>query len=145
MKCLFCNGDTRVTNKRDAGNLTRRRRECLKCGRRFTTYEQPELKEMMVIKKGGAREVFDSEKIRIGIMKACEKRPVSTEKIEKTVKMIEAKLRDSNKKEIKTKTIGEMIMKALKKLDKVAYIRFASVYREFQDIEDFKKEIKELK
>lgn len=145
MKCLFCDGETKVTNKRDAGAITRRRRECLKCKRRFTTYEQPEVKEIMVIKKGGSREVFDPEKIKTGIMKACEKRPISTEKIEKIVREIEAKLRDSNKKEIKTKTIGEMVMKALKKLDEVAYIRFASVYREFKDIKDFTREIKELK
>jgi len=145
MKCLFCDGETKVTNKRDAGALTRRRRECLECKRRFTTYEQPELKEIIVIKKDKGREIFDQEKIRGGILKACEKRPVSIDKINKVVRDIEAKLRDSNKKEIKSTTIGEMVMRALKKLDEVAYIRFASVYREFKDIKDFAKEIKDLK
>ncbi len=145
MKCLFCDSQTKVTNKRDAGSLTRRRRECLKCRRRFTTYEQPELKEIIVIKKDGSREIFDQEKIRKGMTKACEKRPVGTEKINKVIQSIEAKLRDSNKKEIKSRTIGEMVMRALKKLDEVAYIRFASVYREFKSIEDFTREIKELK
>jgi transcriptional repressor NrdR len=145
MRCLFCNGDTKVTNKRDAGSLTRRRRECLKCKKRFTTHEQPELKDIIVIKKGGVREVFDASKVKNGIIKACEKRPVSIDKIEKVVADIEAKLRASNKKEIRTKTIGEAIIRALKKLDKVAYIRFASVYREFKDINDFKKEIRQLK
>lgn len=145
MKCIFCDAETRVTNKRDVGGITRRRRECLKCKRRFTTYEQPEFKEIMVIKKDGSREVFDSEKIKKGITKACEKRPISTDKINKVVREIEVKLRDSNKNEIKTKTIGEMLVKELKKLDKVAYIRFASVYREFKDVNDFKKELKGLK
>lgn len=145
MKCLFCDGETKVTNKRDVGGITRRRRECLKCKRRFTTYEQPEFKEIMVIKKDGSREVFDHDKIKKGMTKACEKRPVSIDKINKVIQAIEAKLRDSNKKEVRARTIGEMVMKALKKLDEVAYIRFASVYKEFKTIEDFKKEIKELK
>lgn len=141
---MFCDGNTKVTNKRDAGNLTRRRRECIKCKRRFTTYEQPELKDMVVIKKGGARELFENEKIRVGLMKACEKRPVSTEKIDRIVKEIETKLRDGNKKEIKTKTIGEMVIRALKKLDQVAYVRFASVYMDFKDLDDFRDMIKKL-
>jgi len=145
MKCIYCDKETKVTNKRDVGSLTRRRRECLKCKKRFTTLEQPELRQLMVIKKDGSREVFDKEKIKKGMQKACEKRPISVDKIEKAVQGIETKLRDSNKKEIKVGTIGEKIMKALKKLDKVAYIRFASVYREFKDIDDFRKEIKDLK
>ena len=145
MKCMFCNGQTKVTNKRDVGNLTRRRRECLKCKRRFTTYEEPEFKEILVIKKDGGRAVFDREKIKRGIITACEKRPIGIDKISKIVQHIEAKLRDSNKKEIKSKTLGEMVMKELKKIDQVAYIRFASVYREFKDISDFKKELKGLK
>ena len=144
MRCIFCNSDTKVTNKRDVGSLTRRRRECLKCKKRFTTHEKPELRDLIVIKKDGSREVFDSEKIRKGLIKACEKRPISIDKIEKTVQEIGSKLRDGNKKEVKVKTIGERVMKALKKLDKVAYIRFASVYREFKDISDFKKELKDL-
>jgi len=145
MKCPFCNSDTKVTNKRDIENETRRRRECLKCKKRFTTYEQMEVKNLRVIKKDGQRESFDREKIRKGLIKACEKRPVSIEKIDKVVQSIEAKLRSGNKKEIKAHKIGELVMRSLKKLDKVAYIRFASVYREFKDIDDFKKEIKQLK
>ena len=146
MRCPFCNHErTEVTDKRDVENETRRRRECPKCKKRFTTYERPETKDMRVIKKDGTREAFDVEKIRRGMIKACEKRPVSLQDIEKNVHEIENKLKTSNKKEISSKIIGEMVMKALKKLDDVAYIRFASVYREFKDINDFKKEIKELK
>lgn len=145
MKCPFCNAETKVTNKRDTEKETRRRRECLKCKKRFTTYEQMDVKNLRVIKKDERREAFDREKIRRGLIKACEKRPVSIEKIDKVVQDIETKLRSGNKKEIKAHKVGELIMKALKKLDKVAYIRFASVYREFKDIDDFKKEIKDLK
>jgi len=144
MKCVFCDGETKVTNKRDTESVTRRRRECLKCKRRFTTYEQPELKVLRVIKKDGNRENFDIKKIKKGLLRACEKRPINIDKIEKIAHDIETKLRDSNKKEVKSHKIGEMIMKALKKLDKVAYIRFASVYEEFEDVKDFKKEIKNL-
>ena len=146
MKCPFCNSEkTEVTDKRDVDNETRRRRECLKCKKRFTTYEKVETKDLRVIKKDGTREQFDSEKIKRGIIKACEKRPVSLEKIEQTVHDIENNLKSSNKKEIKSVIIGELIMKSLKKLDSVAYIRFASVYREFKDLNDFKNQIKELK
>jgi len=145
MHCPFCGGNTEVTDKRDVEHETRRRRECLKCKKRFTTYERIETKDLRVIKKDGRRETFDAEKIRRGLVKACEKRPVSLEKIEVAVYDIETKLRTSNKKEIKSELVGEMVMKALKKLDKVAYIRFASVYRDFKDVADFKKEIKELK
>lgn len=146
MKCPFCNSNkTEVTDKRDVEQETRRRRECLKCKKRFTTYERVETKNLRVIKKDGSRELFDHEKIKRGIIKACEKRPVSLEKIEVAVHDIEFKLKSSNKKEVKSQVIGEMIMKALKKLDEVAYIRFASVYREFKDVSDFKKQIKELK
>jgi len=145
MKCIYCDSQTKVTNKRDAGSGTRRRRECLKCKKRFTTFEQPELKDIMVIKKDGSREVFDSQKIIRGMIRACERRPVNTDKIGTIVKEIESKIRETNKTEIKTKKIGEMVMAALKKLDKVAYIRFASVYKDFQDVGEFKKEIKELK
>jgi transcriptional repressor NrdR len=146
MRCPFCNhAETQVTDKRDVDFETRRRRECLKCKKRFTTYEKIESKDLRVIKKDGRREAFDSEKIKKGILKACEKRPVSLEQIENTVHAIESKLKTSNKKEVKTETIGEMIMKELKKLDKVAYIRFASVYRDFKDIDDFKKAMKEVK
>ena len=146
MHCPFCKSErTEVTDKRDSENETRRRRECVKCKKRFTTYEKVETKDIRVIKKDGSREQFDSDKIKKGFIKACEKRPVSLEKIEQTVHEIENKLRESNKKEISSQVIGEMIMKSLKKLDEVAYIRFASVYREFKDVQDFKKQIKELK
>jgi transcriptional repressor NrdR len=146
MRCPFCNCDrTEVTDKRDAENETRRRRECLKCKKRFTTYEKVEATNLRVIKKDGVRENFDAEKLKRGMIKACEKRPVSLDKIEQAVREIETKLAESNKKEIKSATIGELVMKALKKLDEVSYIRFASVYREFKDINDFQKQIKELK
>lgn len=146
MRCPLCNhAETQVTDKRDSENETRRRRECLKCRKRFTTYERLEAKNLRVIKKDGTRETFDIEKIKKGLIKACEKRPVSLEKIEQTAREIESKLTNSNKKEISSNIIGEHVMKALKKLDEVAYIRFASVYREFKDIADFKKEISRLK
>lgn len=144
MHCPFCNAETKVTNKRDSESETRRRRECLKCKKRFTTYEKIEITNLRVIKKDGRRVTFDIEKIRKGITKACEKRPVSLEKINFMVNNIENKLKTSNKKEIKSELIGEMVMKELKKVDKVAYIRFASVYRDFKDIGDFKKELREL-
>jgi transcriptional repressor NrdR len=143
MKCIFCNSDTRVTDKRESPDGTRRRRECLKCKRRFTTYEKPEKKEIIIVKKDGRRERFSQEKVKNGLMKACEKRPISIEKIDNTVNEIEEKLLASGK-EIKSETLGRLIMNKLKKLDKIAYIRFASVYRDFQDIKDFKDEIKEL-
>ncbi|MAG28059.1 transcriptional regulator NrdR [Candidatus Pacearchaeota archaeon] len=143
MKCIFCNSDTRVTDKRESPDGTRRRRECLKCKRRFTTYEKPEKKEIIIVKKDGRRERFSREKIKNGLMKACEKRPISIEKIDNIVNEIEEKLLASGK-EIKSETLGKLIMNKLKKLDKIAYIRFASVYRDFQDIKDFKDEIKEL-
>ena len=117
----------------------------MKCRKRFTTYEKLESKNLRVIKKGGTREVFDIEKIKKGMIKACEKRPVSLEKIEQTAREIESRLKNSNKKEINSAVIGEHVMRALKKLDEVAYIRFASIYREFKDVDDFKKQIKELK
>lgn len=144
MKCPFCgNIETKVTDKRDADDgTTRRRRECIKCERRFTTYERPEI-EIIVIKKDGRREPYNRDKINSGISKACEKRNISHDKIEEIINEIEEKLRKSGK-EVSTNLIGELIMKALKKIDKIAYIRFASVYKEFQDIGDFKKEFKEI-
>lgn len=141
MKCIYCGADTRVTDKREAPDGTRRRRECLKCRRRFTTYERPDKKEIMVVKKDGRRERFSIEKLKNGLMRACEKRPVSVEKVDRVVEEIEEKLRRKGK-EVKSSVIGTMVMNKLKKLDKVAYIRFASVYKEFEDLEDFKKEIK---
>lgn len=145
MNCPFCdNTETKVTNKRDVDEGTRRRRECLKCGKRFTTYERLEPIDIVVVKKDGRREGFSREKVKIGIMKACEKRPISQEEVEKTVNQIEEKLAKKGK-EIASREIGELVMKALKKLDKVAYIRFASVYNEFKDINDFKEGLRELK
>lgn len=145
MKCPYCSSETKVIDKRDSQDITRRRRECLnkKCKKRFTTYERVET-NVRVIKKDKRREPFSREKLLIGITKACEKRPISQEAIEKVVNEIEAKIRAYGP-EVPSKFIGELVMKQLKKLDKVAYVRFASVYREFQDVGDFKKTIKELK
>lgn len=146
MICPYCNNtETKVTDKRDGQGITRRRRECLKCEKRFTTYERVEL-DLSVIKKNGNREKFDIEKVRKGVEKSLEKRPVSSEQIEDLIQSIEAKIRSVAKdKDIPTSRVGEVIMEKLKKVDKVAYIRFASVYREFADIDDFKDEIKKLK
>ncbi|MEK6873094.1 MAG: transcriptional regulator NrdR [Nanoarchaeota archaeon] len=142
MKCVFCKSKTRVTDKRESPEGTRRRRECLKCKKRFTTYEKPEKKEIIVVKKEGRREKYSRDKIKGGIMKACEKRPVSIEKIDRIIDEIEEKLL-SYGKEVKTEKIGDIIMSKLKKLDKIAYIRFASVYREFKDVKDFRKVMRE--
>ncbi len=144
MHCPFClSTDTKVNDKRDADGITRRRRECLKCGKRFSTRETVEWSEIKVVKKNGRREPFDRNKVKTGIVKACEKRPVSDEQIEKMITRIEEKIRKKGK-EINTSDIGGLVSNELKKIDKVAYIRFASVYRDFTDISDFKKEIKEL-
>jgi len=145
MKCPFCSHTkSRVTDKRESPEGIRRRRECLKCRKRFTTYEKISKEKIYIIKKDGRREPFNREKLESGIEKAFEKRPVSKEKINKMINEIEEQIRKKGKKEIKSSVIGEMVMKKIKKLDNVAYIRFASVYRDFQDIRDFKKEIKEL-
>jgi transcriptional repressor NrdR len=143
MKCIYCGKSTHVTDKRESQEGTRRRRECLKCRKRFTTYEKPYEKEIVVVKKDGRREHFMEEKLRLGLIKACEKRQVSIQKIDEIVEEIKEKLLKKGK-EVKSSEIGEMMMAKLKKLDQVAYIRFASVYRDFKDISDFKKEIKEL-
>ena len=147
MKCPYCNNkETKVLDKRETEDLsvTRRRRECLKCKKRFTTYEKVEEFELVIAKKDGKRERFDRHKLLTGIIKACEKRPVSMEKIEKIVDDIELDLRDKVKSEIPSKKIGEMVMRKLRSLDKVAYIRFASVYREFEDLEKFEEELGKL-
>ncbi|MBU5537328.1 MAG: transcriptional regulator NrdR [Candidatus Aenigmatarchaeota archaeon] len=147
MRCPYCNSEKiKVIDKRPSDNKTfRRRRECQKCHKRFTTYERIELVPLTVIKRDGRREAFDRNKIRIGIMKACEKRPISQEKIEKIVDEIENELRNMDTTEIKSKVIGDMVIEKLKSLDEVAYIRFASVYKKFKAIEDFEKELKALK
>lgn len=149
MKCPYCShSETRVTNKRPLGNDEgiRRRRECLKCKKRFTTHENiARENDLYIIKKDKRREKFDREKLEKGVEKAFEKRPVSKEKIDKMIREIEESLRKRGKKEMPSSLVGEMVMKKMKKIDNVAYIRFASVYRNFQDVNDFKKELKELK
>jgi transcriptional repressor NrdR len=144
MLCPYCsNNETKVTDKRDIKGTIKRRRECLKCSQRFSTKETPELQEFKVLKKNDQKEVFDIGKIKKGIEKACEKRHIDKEKIEKMVLKIERRLKRKGKI-VKTSYIGELISNELKKLDNVAYIRFASVYRDFADISDFKKEIRSL-
>jgi len=146
VECPYCSHiETKVTDSRDTGSYTiRRRRECLKCNKRFTTYEYVEMNPVLIIKKDGRREKFDRNKIKKGIMKALEKRPVSHEKIEEIINKIEEKIRRSGKEEIGSTIIGEYVMNELKEIDQVAYIRFASVYRSFADITFFQKEIKNL-
>lgn len=147
MKCAFCESrETKVMDKREPqdASVTRRRRECLRCKKRFTTYERVEAFELTIVKKDGRRERFNREKLKIGIVKSCEKRPIAFEAIDNVVDGIEADLRRLESQEVTSKVIGELVMKRLKKLDKVAYIRFAAVYREIEDIEEFEKEIKKL-
>lgn len=147
MRCPFCeNQDTRVIDSRptDEGYAIRRRRECDKCKKRFTTYEKVEEIPLVVIKKDGSREVFDRSKVLNGIIKACEKRPVSIEQIEAIVSDIERGLNNMMEKEIRTQVIGEVIMDHLIELDEVAYVRFASVYRQFKDVNTFISEIEKL-
>ena len=147
MKCPFCSSDEdKVIDSRSSneGKSVRRRRECLKCDKRFTTYEYVEEIPLMLIKKDGRREAFDRNKIINGIMKACEKRPVSVEKVEGIVDRVEKELQKSFDKEVKTQVVGELVMDLLHKVDEVAYVRFASVYRQFKDINQFMKELKDL-
>jgi transcriptional repressor NrdR len=144
MKCIFCGSDTtKVTDKRESPEGTRRRRECLKCKKRFTTYEKPDKKDIMIVKKDGRREKFSYEKLRSGVIKACEKRPISIKKIDEIIEDTEERLRRKGK-EVKSEMIGKIVMNKLKKLDKIAYIRFASVYLDFQDVADFKREVRGL-
>ena len=144
MRCPYClNDESKVIDKRNVEGVIKRRRECLKCEKRFNTKEGVESVELRVVKKDGRREEFDHEKIKRGIMRACEKRPVNNDQIDKMIYTIEEKLRKKGK-EISSIFIGELVSKELKKIDNVAYIRFASVYKEFADISDFKNEIKEL-
>ena len=147
MKCPFCgSNELKVIDKREADEeCNRRRRECLKCNKRFTTYERVEMVEIYVIKKDGRRELFNRDKILKGLVKACEKRPISKERIEATVNDIEAEILNQEKTEIKSTQVGDLIMKHLKELDEIAYIRFASVYRQFKDLDEFEKELKGLK
>ncbi len=147
MKCPFCgHKEDKVIDSRSSeeGRSIRRRRECLKCKRRFTTYENIEETSLMVIKKDGRRESFDRKKILSGIKKACEKRPISTQQLEELVDRIEHTLQSKFEKEINASVIGELLMELLHDLDEVAYVRFASVYRQFKDINQFMKELRGL-
>lgn len=149
MRCPYCQSDnSRVVESRTSedGSAVRRRRECVNesCQRRFTTYERLEQRPLMVIKKDASREAFSAEKLYRGVMKACEKRPISTEQIERTVESIAEELRLEYEQEVPSAVVGERVMNALRELDGVAYVRFASVYREFRDVETLAKEVLSL-
>jgi len=147
MVCPFCNCDeTKVVDSRDAndGKITRRRRECLKCQARFSTYEEVEILRLIVIKRDGSKVDYDKNKIETGIRRALVKRPVSNEKIAKLIGDIEYEISSSEKPEITTREIGKMVLKKLREIDEVAYVRFASVYKSFGSVESFKKELDRL-
>ena len=147
MKCPFCNyEESKVIDSRptDEGERIRRRRECMSCGKRFTTYEIIESVPVVVVKKDKSREVFDRDKLFNGMMRACEKRPVSVDVIERAIDDIEAELQNSLDREVTSVKIGELVMDKLKDIDEVAYVRFASVYRQFKDINTFMSELKKL-
>ena len=147
MKCPFCSHpESKVIDSRESkkGLSIRRRRECLACKKRFTTYEKIEEIPYMVVKKDGSRQPFDSQKLLRGLLKACEKRPIAVRKLEEIVEEIENRVQERPDKEIKASEIGEFVMDKLKALDKVAYVRFASVYREFKDVMEFKQELESL-
>ena len=147
MKCPFCTHEKdKVVDSRESGSgdAIRRRRECLACGRRFTSYERIEEIPYFVVKKDGQREAFDRNKLLVGLHRACEKRPVSTKALSALVDEVEQMVQDGPDRELEAAAIGERVMQRLKELDKVAYVRFASVYREFEDITDFAEELKAL-
>ena len=147
MRCPYCTSiKDRVIDSRSAneGRSVRRRRECLKCNRRFTTYESVEEISIMVVKRDGRRETFDRNKIISGVLKSCEKRPVSVNQVEQLVDRVERELHKNYEKEVSVQTIGELVMERLHKVDEVAYVRFASVYRQFKDINQFMGELKDL-
>jgi len=145
MQCPYCKTpDSRVIDSREAEDTVRRRRECPKCEKRFTTYERVEKTDLVVLKKDGRREPFSVEKLKAGVIKACEKRPIRTEKVECLCEEVEMALKKREKTEIPSSVIGELVMKKLKKLDEIAYVRFASVYKEFKNLDELKREIKEL-
>lgn len=147
MRCLFCGHlESKVIDSRstEEGSTIRRRRECLECGKRFTTYEKIETIPMIVIKKDGLRETFDREKVLNGILRACEKRPVTLSDIDKLIDDIESKLYNMLEREVTSEKIGEMVMERLKELDDIAYVRFASVYRQFKDINSFMDELAKI-
>lgn len=147
MRCMYCGcEDSKVIDSRsaDEGRTIRRRRECLKCGRRFTTYETIEDTPVLVIKSGGNRQAFDPQKIKSGVIKACEKRPVPMAKIDELVDSVSKQVYNSMEQEVSSKAIGEMVMAALKEIDEVAYVRYACVYRSFNDISSFMAELQNL-
>ena len=147
MKCIYCGyEESKVLDSRstEENNSIRRRRECLNCGRRFTTYETIEMTPILVVKADGSRQSFDINKVKNGLIKACEKRPVSLSQIEKMAGDIEKELQNNNEQEVKSAHIGELVMDKLKEADEIAYVRFASVYRQFKDIDSFKKLLEEL-
>ncbi len=147
MKCMYCGcTESKVIDSRstDEGRTIRRRRECMQCGRRFTTYETIETSPVLVVKNGGNRQAFDPGKIKNGIIKACEKRPVPMAKIDKLVDDIKKQVYNSLEQEISSKRIGEMVMDGLKDIDEVAYVRYASVYRQFKDIPSFMSELESM-
>ncbi len=147
MKCPYCEYlESKVVDTRpaDEGASIRRRRECLKCGRRFTTYEQIEFEPLIVIKKDGKRQAYSRQKLEGGILRACEKTPVTLSQIEQLVLEIELELQNTLDREVSTNTIGEMVMERLKNLNEIAYVRFASVYREFKDVTTFLDELNQL-
>ncbi len=147
MKCPFCGFlEDKVVDSREAkdGDSIRRRRECLECGRRFTSYERIDEIPYMVVKKDGKREAFDRNKLMAGLLRACEKRPISAPQLESIVESVEKFVQDSLERESPTSELGKIIMKRLKELDKVAYVRFASVYLEFEDVSEFMTELKYL-
>ena len=146
MKCLYCECvESKVVDSRSTDERTiRRRRECVACGRRFTTYETIEVSPVLVVKNSGIREAFNAEKVRTGIIKSCEKRPVSIAQIDEMVLDISKQVYNSIESEISSKQIGEMVMERLKKVDEVSYVRYASVYRSFKDISSFMAELKQM-
>ncbi len=147
MKCPFCGfSDTKVLDSRPAGDGSsiRRRRECAKCSRRFTTYERLDELPLMVVKKDGRRELFDRQKLLSGFAKACQKRPISVDEMDAAASKIERRLRETTETEVDSRDIGELVMELLRGLDEVAYVRFASVYREFHDARSFVREIEKL-
>src|ERR1700677_1225007 len=147
MTCPFCgHRQDRVIDSRESkeGDVIRRRRECLKCVRRFTTYERSDEIPYMVVKRDGRREKFDRQKVLEGLLKACEKRPVAMGKLAEVVDEVESRLGDNPEREVTTTAVGELLMERLRTLDKIAYVRFASVYRDFQDVEAFLTELKDL-
>jgi len=146
MTCPFCGGESRVIESRPAADeeAVRRRRECQACGRRFTTMERVEVPPLIVVKKDGRREPFNRDKLLTGVLKACEKRPVPMEVIEKLADDIERDLRSSLDREVPSVVIGERVMEALRQIDEVAYVRFASVYRAFKDVNEFREQLEQL-